>query len=262
MFGRLYPRAAPALAGATGIERLRRKGYAPWFLEAKPFSPRRGPITKARGAAAAHPGYPIRRPFSPRRGQISNDETLRDKNVPETRRMTNCLDNTCPNKYHLPMVSKTTGIGRRFDTLEQEAFLGLWRTYDRLRALEDELFARYDLTPSSTTRCGCCGVSIRGRSTRSILPHGSSAVLRTSRGCSTSSSSAAWSSATARPTIAGSSGRHHGGRHRLAQRAARADSRLPRSATRPPRPQRPEGAGRPPARAARLPHEDADSTWR
>jgi len=36
---------------------------------------------------------------------------------------------------------------RRFDTLEQEAFLGLWRTYDRLRALEDELFARYDLTP-------------------------------------------------------------------------------------------------------------------
>ena|SRR5579863_2139131 len=36
---------------------------------------------------------------------------------------------------------------RRFDSLEQEAFLNLWRTYDRLRALEDELFARYDLTP-------------------------------------------------------------------------------------------------------------------
>ena len=36
---------------------------------------------------------------------------------------------------------------RRFDSLEQEAFLGLWRTYDRLRALEDELFARYELTP-------------------------------------------------------------------------------------------------------------------
>lgn len=36
---------------------------------------------------------------------------------------------------------------RRFDTLEQEAFLGLWRTYDRLRAYEDELFARYGLTP-------------------------------------------------------------------------------------------------------------------
>jgi DNA-binding MarR family transcriptional regulator len=35
---------------------------------------------------------------------------------------------------------------RRFDSLEQEAFLGLWRSYDRLRALEDELFGRYDLT--------------------------------------------------------------------------------------------------------------------
>jgi DNA-binding MarR family transcriptional regulator len=35
----------------------------------------------------------------------------------------------------------------RFDSPEQEAFLNLWRTYDRLRALEDELFARYDLTP-------------------------------------------------------------------------------------------------------------------
>src|SRR5215475_11582935 len=45
------------------------------------------------------------------------------------------------------MVSKSTHAGRRFDSLEQEAFLGLWRTYDRLRALEDELFARYDLTP-------------------------------------------------------------------------------------------------------------------
>jgi len=35
---------------------------------------------------------------------------------------------------------------RRFDSPEQEAFLSLWRTYDRLRALEDELFGRYDLT--------------------------------------------------------------------------------------------------------------------
>jgi DNA-binding MarR family transcriptional regulator len=34
-----------------------------------------------------------------------------------------------------------------FDSAEQEAFLNLWRTYDRLRGLEDDLFARYDLTP-------------------------------------------------------------------------------------------------------------------
>ena len=44
------------------------------------------------------------------------------------------------------MAATTARAGKRFDTLEQEAFLGLWRTYDRLRALEDELFARYDLT--------------------------------------------------------------------------------------------------------------------
>ena len=36
---------------------------------------------------------------------------------------------------------------RQFDSPQQEGFLSLWRTYDRLRALEDELFGRYDLTP-------------------------------------------------------------------------------------------------------------------
>src|SRR5262245_17456754 len=45
------------------------------------------------------------------------------------------------------MATQAAGTGRRFDSLEQEAFLGLWRTYDRLRKLEDELFAQYDLTP-------------------------------------------------------------------------------------------------------------------
>ena len=35
---------------------------------------------------------------------------------------------------------------RRFDSPEQAAYLALWRTYDRLRALEDELFVRWDLT--------------------------------------------------------------------------------------------------------------------
>jgi DNA-binding MarR family transcriptional regulator len=35
---------------------------------------------------------------------------------------------------------------RRFDSPQQEAFLNLWRTYDRLRLLEDELFAKSDLT--------------------------------------------------------------------------------------------------------------------
>ena len=34
----------------------------------------------------------------------------------------------------------------RFDSLAQEVYLGLWRTYDRLRMLEDELFATHELT--------------------------------------------------------------------------------------------------------------------
>jgi len=40
-----------------------------------------------------------------------------------------------------------TASRRHFDSLEQEVFLSLWRTYDRLRALEEELFGRHDLTP-------------------------------------------------------------------------------------------------------------------
>src|SRR4051812_3201662 len=35
---------------------------------------------------------------------------------------------------------------RRFDSPQQEAFLALWRTYDRLRALEDAVFERFELT--------------------------------------------------------------------------------------------------------------------
>jgi DNA-binding MarR family transcriptional regulator len=44
------------------------------------------------------------------------------------------------------IAPKPARRSRRFDSLEQEVFLNLWRTYDRLRALEDELFARFDLT--------------------------------------------------------------------------------------------------------------------
>ena len=36
---------------------------------------------------------------------------------------------------------------RKFDSPEQEVYLSVWRTYDRLRALEDGLFAGLDLTP-------------------------------------------------------------------------------------------------------------------
>jgi DNA-binding MarR family transcriptional regulator len=47
------------------------------------------------------------------------------------------------------MSNASAGRPRRggFDSLEQEVFLNLWRTYDRLRAFEEELFGGYDLTP-------------------------------------------------------------------------------------------------------------------
>src|SRR3954470_1841415 len=41
---------------------------------------------------------------------------------------------------------RRAGRPSRFDSPEQEVYLSLWRTYDRLRALEDELFARFELT--------------------------------------------------------------------------------------------------------------------
>ncbi len=45
------------------------------------------------------------------------------------------------------MGATRASAGRRFDSPEQEVFLNLWRTYDRLRALEDDLFAGFELTP-------------------------------------------------------------------------------------------------------------------
>lgn len=36
---------------------------------------------------------------------------------------------------------------RAFDSLQQEVFLNLWRTYDRLRSLEEKLFSQHGLTP-------------------------------------------------------------------------------------------------------------------
>src|SRR4051794_24208875 len=44
------------------------------------------------------------------------------------------------------MAITTRRLPRRFDSLQQEAYLNLWRTYDRLRMLEDDLFLRHDLT--------------------------------------------------------------------------------------------------------------------
>ena len=46
-----------------------------------------------------------------------------------------CLDNYRSNNYHGGMATVKARRALRFDSLEQEVFLGLWRTYDRLRAI-------------------------------------------------------------------------------------------------------------------------------
>lgn len=45
-----------------------------------------------------------------------------------------------------PASSSSRKPSRRFDSPQQEVYLSLWRTYDRLRMLEDELFLQHDLT--------------------------------------------------------------------------------------------------------------------
>jgi DNA-binding MarR family transcriptional regulator len=44
------------------------------------------------------------------------------------------------------MSTPRSASGPRFDSPQQEVYLNLWRTYDRLRALEDDLFAGFGLT--------------------------------------------------------------------------------------------------------------------
>jgi len=39
-----------------------------------------------------------------------------------------------------------TSSTRRFDSAEQEAYLAMWRTYDRLQALEEDLFKPWGVT--------------------------------------------------------------------------------------------------------------------
>jgi DNA-binding MarR family transcriptional regulator len=46
----------------------------------------------------------------------------------------------------VPTVARRRRSRPHFDSPQQEAYLSLWRTYDRLRETEDELFGRFGLT--------------------------------------------------------------------------------------------------------------------
>lgn len=43
-------------------------------------------------------------------------------------------------------MADSVATKRKFDSLQQEAYLSLWRTYDRLRGLEEKLFQAHGLT--------------------------------------------------------------------------------------------------------------------
>lgn len=70
--------------------------------------------------------------------------------IPESamfRNNNNCLDNGCCREYIGAMAATHSTVAKKkFDSTAQEAYLNLWRTYDRLRAFEDELFAKQGLT--------------------------------------------------------------------------------------------------------------------
>lgn len=43
-------------------------------------------------------------------------------------------------------TKKMKSSTRKFDSVQQEAYLAIWRTYDRLRAIEDALFSEWNLS--------------------------------------------------------------------------------------------------------------------
>ncbi len=49
-------------------------------------------------------------------------------------------------RYDCGMTTNPPLQRRHYDSLEQEAYLNLWRTYDRLKAIEEELFSDYELS--------------------------------------------------------------------------------------------------------------------
>ncbi|MCY3008010.1 MAG: MarR family transcriptional regulator [Planctomycetota bacterium] len=44
------------------------------------------------------------------------------------------------------MSQESLATIRKFDSQEQEVYLSLWRTYDRLKAIEDDLFGQWGIT--------------------------------------------------------------------------------------------------------------------
>ena len=88
---------------------------------------------------------------------------------------------------------------RRFDSPQQEAYLNLWRTYDRLRMLEDELFSQHDLTAQQYNALRLLKAEHPGTLPTLVLAGQLVRTPRTSRGWSIGSKSAASSPAQRMP---------------------------------------------------------------
>ena len=91
---------------------------------------------------------------------------------------------------------------RKFDSQEQEVYLSLWRTYDRLKGLEEELFQSWELTSQQYNvlrilqAAAPRPVPTLQLSTRLI------SRARTSPGCSIGLASEAWSAGCGAKRIA------------------------------------------------------------
>lgn len=66
----------------------------------------------------------------------------------------------------------STRRNRKFDSLQQEVFLNLWRTYDRLKALEDETFSESGISAQQYNTL---------RLLRSVYPEGMPTLVLGSR---------------------------------------------------------------------------------
>jgi DNA-binding MarR family transcriptional regulator len=44
-------------------------------------------------------------------------------------------------------MEKKVAKRKKYDSIEQEAYLSLWRTYDRLKGIEEQLFDQWKITP-------------------------------------------------------------------------------------------------------------------
>lgn len=140
------PAARPVPGRRTG-GRLRQAGL-PALGSSRPRTPSRGLVAHPQWLKCPGSGRLRRRPrdgfapsslFVPTREDEEPVECRQNRNAEQERPVAQRTNTT----IFMPNDAKLTP---RFDSLAQEVYLGLWRTYDRLRAYEDELFAKFEIT--------------------------------------------------------------------------------------------------------------------